>query len=539
MPLETDPTRRDFIRTSAVALGAAAFPLGAAAEPKTKWRRMSLTDPAAAPHIESYKKALRAMLALPPDDPRNWYRVTFIHTLDCPHGNWWFLPWHRGYIGWFERIVREVSGDPGFALPYWDWTQEPRIPAVMFDDVLTPANPAFIGPFPEFETKFRDILAKAAYWNQVKLPSGDLDPRSQYAQLLIRGLRFPEDLWFDIIDDPRGQFFFDRAHARRLTKEHPDLDPDTAEAVSRTTLLDSLSPRDFQAFGSTKALRHSYATGSGVLEGQPHNLVHNDIGSLGFMQDMMSPVDPIFFLHHSNIDRLWDVWTRKQLARGYPHLPAGADYDRWAKEPFVFFVDEKGDPVTQTSAKDYEEIGRFDYDYQPGSGEEVVPKMLEAAPAALVEGREHEVELTVTSVAASGGARGRVVIPRATGAALELDEPLRLFARITVAMDPLRHGSKLRVFVNGPAELGDAGPESPHHAATVAMFGRQMRESDMTFLVPLADAIPDETENALRSEGGALTIRVVPERKMMGRQHALMAAPPADAEIVEIVIEEH
>ena len=46
------------------------------------------------------------MLGLPATDPRNWYRYALIHALDCPHGNWWFLPWHRGYLGWFERICR-------------------------------------------------------------------------------------------------------------------------------------------------------------------------------------------------------------------------------------------------------------------------------------------------------------------------------------------------------------------------------------------------------------------------------------------------
>jgi tyrosinase len=383
-------------------------------------------------------------------------------------------------------------------------------------------------------------VERASFWNRVFDANGDLDPRSQYAQLLIRGYRFPADLWFDINDDPRGTFFFDRAHARRLTAEDPDLDPDTAKAVSLTTLLDSLSPRDFQAFGSTKALRHSYATGSGVLEGQPHNRVHNDIGSLGFMQDMMSPVDPIFFLHHANIDRLWDVWTRKQIARGYPHLPAGADYERWASEPFVFFVGADGQPVAETAAKDYEATALFGYDYQPGSGEEVVPKGLAATPkaAAMASGRVHQVSLARTSVAA-GGASGTVTIPRPLLRAAPGSEPLKLFARITVAMDPLRHAHALRVFVNGPADLSGTGPESPHHAATLSMFGRQMRESDMTFLVPLAGAIPDEAEKKLAAEGGQLTIRVLPETRLMGGAHGRMAMPAVDAEVVEITVEEH
>jgi hypothetical protein len=43
------------------------------------------------------------MLSLPPTDAHNWCRYILIHTIDCPHGNRWFLPWHSEYIGWFKQ----------------------------------------------------------------------------------------------------------------------------------------------------------------------------------------------------------------------------------------------------------------------------------------------------------------------------------------------------------------------------------------------------------------------------------------------------
>jgi tyrosinase len=42
------------------------------------------------------------MLNLPADHPQNWFRNAFVHLMDCPHGNWWFYVWHRGYLGYFE-----------------------------------------------------------------------------------------------------------------------------------------------------------------------------------------------------------------------------------------------------------------------------------------------------------------------------------------------------------------------------------------------------------------------------------------------------
>jgi tyrosinase len=44
------------------------------------------------------------------------------------------------------------------------------------------------------------------------------------------------------------------------------------------------------------------------IESRPHNPVHNLIGRE--MANMTSPRDPIFFLHHGNIDRLWNAWVR-------------------------------------------------------------------------------------------------------------------------------------------------------------------------------------------------------------------------------------
>ncbi|MDE2366987.1 MAG: tyrosinase family protein, partial [Betaproteobacteria bacterium] len=237
--LSSSMSRRDFLKAAAAvtAAGAATLPFGKAyAQGAAKYRRLNVLNPAAKRTVESYKRAIRKMLALPPEDPRNWYRIALTHTMDCPHGNWWFLVWHRGFIGWFEQICRELSGDPGFALPYWDWTENndpknpfrPAVPAVMFEDVLTPAHPAYIAHYREFHSRFRDVIAKAGYWKRG--PNGEFDDRTQYGQLLARGIRFPEDLWFDIIDDPRGAFFFDLAHARGLTREKPWLDGKSTKA---------------------------------------------------------------------------------------------------------------------------------------------------------------------------------------------------------------------------------------------------------------------------------------------------------------------
>jgi len=81
------------------------------------------------PTLAAYRTAVREMKNLPESDPRNWRRQARIHFDGCPHGNWFFLPWHRQYVLEFEQICRDLSGDPDFALPYWNWTANRSIPA--------------------------------------------------------------------------------------------------------------------------------------------------------------------------------------------------------------------------------------------------------------------------------------------------------------------------------------------------------------------------------------------------------------------------
>ncbi|MGW3496639.1 tyrosinase family protein [Streptomyces sp. NPDC001020] len=40
-----------------------------------------------------------------------------------------------------------------------------------------------------------------------------------------------------------------------------------------------------------------------------HNQVHLWVG--GDMQPMSSPNDPVFFLHHCNVDRIWESWMQR------------------------------------------------------------------------------------------------------------------------------------------------------------------------------------------------------------------------------------
>jgi tyrosinase len=62
-------------------------------------------------------------------DERGYQYWAGIHGLPLPmwcqnaHGSPYFLPWHRAYLYFFERALRDQ--DPDAMLAWWDWATEP------------------------------------------------------------------------------------------------------------------------------------------------------------------------------------------------------------------------------------------------------------------------------------------------------------------------------------------------------------------------------------------------------------------------------
>lgn len=166
----------------------------------------------------------------------------------CPHGNWFFLPWHRAYLLSYERAVRQLTGNNDFALPYWDWTEDRQMPSAF-------VQPTFDGkPNSLFEQQ-RDATPTDA------LPDSTVGP-AIISQILSQG-------------------------------------PFETFGTSRPVGQDNLD----QSW-----INCEFCGTQGTLESTPHNLVHVFVG--GIMAQANSALDPLFMMHHCNIDRIW--WTWKQ-----------------------------------------------------------------------------------------------------------------------------------------------------------------------------------------------------------------------------------
>jgi len=265
-------------------------------------------------------------------------------------------------------------------MPYWDWTTLPQIPDSMFADLLTPRSKSFeayTSNFAVFTSKFKPALRE--YWNNLNT--------DQLTQLKMRGYVSFDDLWNDVTgysnqlqEGVSGNMAYaPTCSSRYLTRDNPSLDEKTKYDVSPFVIRSGLLPKDFYnpsnrlSFTSSKTLSHntqpSNTTEFSLLEGSPHNKVHNYIGGVGpldptpygSMTNFLSPVDPIFFLHHSNIDRLWDVWTRKQKRLNLPYLPSNGDLQQLSEEPFLFYVDGRGNYVGESNAGQYLDMAKFEY----------------------------------------------------------------------------------------------------------------------------------------------------------------------------------
>ncbi|KAL4385530.1 hypothetical protein GQ457_15G013720 [Hibiscus cannabinus] len=249
--------------------------------------------------LAKYDKALSIMKSLPHDDPRSFNRLANLHCLFCTgaydqqnynapvsiHRTWLFFPWHRMMIYFHERIIGSLIGDETFALPYWAWD----------------------------------------------IPEGMMMP--------------------DMYTNKSSSFFHTERDASHLPPNTADLNYVSDTNISREDQLDiNLSfmynqmvsgARKTELFMGCKykAGTEGYCDGPGTIELAPHNALHTWVGSSlnPGREDMgkfySAARDPIFYAHHSNIDRLWEVWTEVNK-----HQLDITDPD-WL-ESFFFFYDE-------------------------------------------------------------------------------------------------------------------------------------------------------------------------------------------------------
>jgi tyrosinase len=139
------------------------------------------------------------------------------------------------------------------------------------------------------------------------------------------------------------------------------------ENVGSDVITQVMSDTPFETFGTTRpsgqnSTAQTWITTTtgiqGTLESNPHNSVHGIVG--GVMASGASPLDPIFMMHHCNIDRIWWVWNAAGNANSGDPLWTGMTFQN-------HFFNPDGSPYSPKVSDLYtpETLG---YTYDPELG---------------------------------------------------------------------------------------------------------------------------------------------------------------------------
>ena len=215
-----------------------------------------------------YAQGVAAMMALPESDPRSWTWWWYTHFIrsdrtkaseltrifgagaspaktlankvwdTCQSHNGqdenFFLPWHRMFVLAFENVIRSVTGEPNFTLPYWSYTDS--------GNAALPSQFRQSGSA-QFGALYRPNRNSGVNGGAAIQPAGVLN--------------------LDVLGSPTYA-------------------PDGAD----------------QGFCAN-------------LDGGLHGAVHVGVGdsSTGMGVVPWAASDPIFWVHHCNIDRVWASWN--------------------------------------------------------------------------------------------------------------------------------------------------------------------------------------------------------------------------------------
>lgn len=396
------------------------------------------------PFFEAYGHAVELMHKLADDDPLSWIAQARTHADFCAHGTLEFLPWHRPYLANFERICGVLIGDPDFALPYWHWADnQGRMPQPFFDN----------GPL--------NVLSwddDGSYFGQA------------WGQINSTPYRFAEPN-FGLLDGPAAGSF-------------SDSNLSSMESAATFQLLSSLT-------------ENPHGTVHVVTGGNP---MFNLGDASGHFSAGLSPLDPIFWLHHANVDR---IWAQSGIAMSDQISAVGDPSKVYAG----IFHDENGDPVSPVLGD------QFDFSAQDYTYDFLVPELLVAEALAvekqIVSAQPELVEfaasreivpvnaLEAPPVLANSDAVGSAPVGAVTRVDFDTEniadvitsqklvqrnlallnnaiaiDTRRIYARFKdVKPDVASQGNLMKVFIDCPY-LSDIVPTTdPHCAGLISFFG--------------------------------------------------------------------
>jgi tyrosinase len=211
-----------------------------------------------------------AVLALKANGTYDSYVQIHVDNVPSAHFGPAFCPWHREFLRRFELDLQAV--DPTVTLPYWDWTVDDHPSASLWGPDLMGGD----GDGPDGEVTTGPFASAGGHW---PMPVGRVPYLTREMGRWVPTLPTAGDV------------------TRVMAATRYDVPPWTTTETSGFR-------NPFEGWVPTSSAPNL------------HNRVHVWVG--GAMAPMTSPNDPVFFLHHANVDRLWAQWQRANPTATYP-----------------------------------------------------------------------------------------------------------------------------------------------------------------------------------------------------------------------------
>ncbi|KAK0657626.1 hypothetical protein B0T16DRAFT_434124 [Cercophora newfieldiana] len=338
-----------------------------------------------------YLLGLNLMQSTDQSVPTSWYGLTGIHGIPhktwggvgpvpgsestgyCTHSSVLFPTWHRPYLVLYEQTLislieriantwpegeerdRYTAAARRFRIPYWDWA-------------ITPPSGQSVLPL---------SVGGSAYVN-VNGPVGSQrisNPLYSYTFKPLNATAFlqrPWNIWTSTLRAPTTNDDTAQSNNSLIAR---NLDHNLSSLSQRLYILFS-NYRNYTTFSNNAFIGVDNASYDSLES--LHDTVHNLAGGGGQGQPNAqgghmsyipySAFDPIFFLHHTNVDRIFamwqagnpQAWIQPQPAR----MPSYTTYRGQIQDSSTFltpfFADENGSFWTSDGIRDHT---RFGYTY--------------------------------------------------------------------------------------------------------------------------------------------------------------------------------
>ena len=268
---------------------------------------------------------------------------------DGAHESALILPWHRELVYRFEKALQSVN--PNVTIPYWDWTDPQALEVVFSDDFMGPNGQGVTLNVPlDNSQSGGPTTASGSEGPPSNIPdssdttgSDAQGPPSNIPTISVQGgpvVSGPftvDNGWIAIPDlhfkSSTGETF-GNAISRFL-----QVPPTNNYPVAKEDIEQVLALNDYNTFRpALEGFVKIDSTGQQTQGVFLHNYFHGFVGgatfdftvgrpsALGTMADLSSSInDPVFWLVHSNVDRLWAEWQQNGHA-GSDYYPASGGH---------------------------------------------------------------------------------------------------------------------------------------------------------------------------------------------------------------------